>query len=302
MSKLAVRYNNDLNSMPLRDFTVNELNIFITICANIKDKGTDKVIYNFDKIRELSNYEFTGIDRFVNDLRNTYRKLLATSFTTDDGNVIESFTLFNWFKITRDTQTVEIEVSDYFKYILNDLNLGNFTRFELKEYTDINSTYSKAIYMRLKQWKSIGKWEVTIDEFRRLLSVPDSYKMGNIDQKILNPAMKDLKPYFDNLKISKLDRRKKTSGRGRPVAYILITFKPQDDNIMSIKGKGKYALGKYNNIYLTEEEHKEVVYQLKKKYLIDEVSEWKNKINSDQHNNDIALIRKFAKNKDKYYE
>lgn len=229
MSKLSVKYNNELNSIPLRNFSVSELNIFLTICASIKEKGCDEIVYDFDKIRELAKYESTSLERFVSDLKSTYSKLLATSYTLDDGDRIDSFTLFNQFTIIRSEQTVSIKVNPNFKYILNDLNLGNFTRFELKEYTDIDSTYSKALYMRLKQWKKLGRWEVSIDEFKRVLSVPDSYKMGDIDKRILNQAKVDLSPFFKGLKIQKLDKRNKLSGKGRPVKKLVFTFESQDD-------------------------------------------------------------------------
>lgn len=296
MSKLAVKYNNDLNAIPLRNFTVSELNIFLTICANIKEKDCDLVTYDFDKLRELARYESTSIDRFVTDLKSTYSKLLATSYTLEDERYIKSFTLFNRYEIDKKEQTVEIQVNENFKYILNDLNLGNFTRFELKEYTDINSTYSKALYMRLKQWKSTGKWEVSLEEFKRVLSIPDSYKMGNIDQQILNPGLLDLTPFFKGLKIEKRDRNNMKSGKGRPVKKLVFTFQQQDDSIVKIQAN-KYPLGKYENVYLTEEEHKYVVFELKKKYLIDEISEWKYKKKSESSNNDFALIETFEKNK-----
>lgn len=113
-------------------------------------------------------------------------------------------------------------------YTLDDGDrIDSFTRFELQEYTSINSTYSKALYMRLKQWKSVGKWEVSFDEFKRVMAIPESYRMSNIDQKILNPAMKDLKPFFTGLKVFKLDRNGKLSVRGRPVKTIRFTFQQQ---------------------------------------------------------------------------
>jgi plasmid replication initiation protein len=298
MSKLAVKYNNDLNAIPLRNFTVSELNIFLTICANIKEKDCNLVTYNFDKLRELAKYESTSLDRFVSDLKSTYSKLLSTSYTLENERYIKSFTLFNMYEIDKEKQTVAIQVNENFKYILNDLNLGNFTRFELKEYTDINSTYSKALYMRLKQWKSTGKWEVSLDEFRRVMSIPDSYKMGNVDQQILNPGLLDLTPYFVGLKIEKLDRNNKKSGKGRPVKKLVFTFQQQDDSIKKIQ-PDKYALGKYENVYLTEAEHKKIKLEMKKYYLIEEVSEWKNKKKSDSNNNDFALIMAFDKNKKK---
>lgn len=298
MSKLAVKYNNDLNSIPLRNFTSSELNIFLTICANIKEKDCDLVTYDFDKLRELARYESTSVDRFVTDLKSTYSKLLATSYTIEDERYIESFTLFNRYKIDKEEQTVEIQVNENFKYILNDLNLGNFTRFELREYTDINSTYSKALYMRLKQWKSTGKWEVAIDEFKRVMSVPDSYKMGDIDKRILNPGLLDLTPFFKGLKIEKLDRNNKKSGKGRPVKKLVFTFQQQDDSILKIQ-PNKYALGKYENVYLTEDEHIKIKMEMRKGYLIENVSDWKHKRKSESNNNDFALIMAFDKNMNK---
>lgn len=300
MSKLAVKYNNELNSIPLRNFTVNELNIFLTICANVKEKGCDLVTYDFNKLRELARYESTSVDRFVADLKSTYSKLLATSYTVEDERYIESFTLFNYFKIDKVERLVDIQVNPNFKHILNDLNLGNFTRFELKEYTDINSTYSKALYMRLKQWKSTGKWEVTIDEFKRVMAVPDSYRMSNIDQQILKPAELDLAPFFAGLKIQKLDANNKTSGKGRPVKKLVFTFQKQDDSIVKIQGN-KYALGKHENVWLTESQHKEVKFNMKKGYLIEQVSEWKHGRKNENHNNDFTLIKKFADNMEKQY-
>ncbi len=298
MSKLAVKYNNDLNSIPLRDFTSSELNIFLTICANIKEQGLDIVKYDFDKIKELARYEFTGNDRFVVDLQSTYDKLLRTSMKLTDGRFIEAFTLFSRYKIDLDEKTVEIQVHEYFKYILNDLNLGNFTRFELQEYTSINSTYSKALYMRLKQWKSIGKWEVDIKEFKRVLAIPDSYKMGNIDQQILNPAMKDLKPFFKGLKVFKLDKKGKLSGKGRPVKTIRFTFQQQDDSLPTISSD-KRVYGKHNNVFLTDKEVNTVAIDMRSKFLIDEVSEWKLNNPSDHNNNDFELLKTFYKNKEK---
>lgn len=305
MSKLAVKYNNDLNEIPLRNFTAVELDLFITICANIKEKGTDVVVYDFQKLRQLSKYEQTSNAVFIKDLRSTYSKLLATSYTLENERFIESFTLFNRFKIDKDEQTVEIQVNEAFKYILNDLNLGKFTRFELQEYTSIVSTYSKALYMRLKQYKDKGFWSVTIDDFRRLLAVPESYKMGNIDQKILNPALKDLSPYFDKLKIKKLDRNKRSSGRGRPVKYIQFTFTPQDDKKEWLEAKTKKpkaneaVYGQFENVYLSELEINTIVYDWQMKYLIEELSEWKHKANPKTSKSDFDLIKDFKAKKQK---
>lgn len=300
MSKLAVKYNNDLNSIPLRNFNSTELDLFMTICANIKEKGTDIVTFDFDKLRELSKYEPTSLKRFSDDLDRTYKKLIELNIRIDyENGSFERFTLFNRYKVDMDTKSLEIQVNENFKYILNDLNLGNFTRFELKEYTSINSTYSKALYMRLKQWKSTGKWEVSLEEFKRVLAVPESYQMTNIDKRILEPALKDLKPFFKGLKVFKLDNKGKLSGRGRPVKMIRFTFQQQDDSKPSISSN-KRVYGKHNNVFLTDKEVNYIVKEMSAKYLIEEVSEWKLKNPNEHNNKDFDLIKTFYKNKETF--
>ena len=119
-----MKYNNDLNTIPLRNFSVSELNIFFTICANIKEKQTNKVVFTYDKLRDLSNYQFTGIDRFTSDLKNTYEKLISVRVSLENEKELIMFNLFSHFRVDKDNQTVEIAVNEYFEYILNDLKIG----------------------------------------------------------------------------------------------------------------------------------------------------------------------------------
>jgi len=59
-----------------------------------------------------------------------------------------------------------------------------------------------------------------------LLDIPESYKMGNIDQRVLNPIEKELPEYFQNLKITKLRGRGK---RKRFIEHIEFKFEPETD-------------------------------------------------------------------------
>ena len=83
-----------------------------------------------------------------------------------------------------------------------------FTKFELKEFTAINSSYSKAIYRKLKQFKPTGFYTVSIEEFKRLLDIPESYRMYDIDRRILQKSMKELKPLFKSLSYKKEKAKK----------------------------------------------------------------------------------------------
>ena len=300
MTKLSVKYDNDLNTIPFRNFNSIELDLFFSICASLKEKGTNKVVYDFDKLKEISKYEHRSISRFVNDLDSTYQKLLDLHVKLENEDKLIRFNLFNYYEIDKNSQTVEIAVNEHFDYILNDLNIGTYTRFELKEFTSLRSTYSKAIYRLLKQYKSTGLWRVSVVEFRRLLSVPKSYRMSDLDKVILLPAQRDLKPYFEGLNLKKIKAKK-----GNRIEYFEFRFKRQNDRQEWLESKerkpkaNEAVYGMYENVYLTENEANTIVFEWNMKYLIEELSEWKHKTNPKTSKSDFQLIKDFKAKKQK---
>lgn len=300
MTKLSVKYDNDLNTIPFRNFNSIELDLFFSICASLKEKGTNKVVYDFDKLKEISKYEHRSISRFVNDLDSTYQKLLDLHVKLENEDKLIRFNLFNYYEIDKNSQTVEIAVNEHFDYILNDLNIGTYTRFELKEFTSLRSTYSKAIYRLLKQYKSTGLWRVSVVEFRRLLSVPKSYRMSDLDKVILLPAQRDLKPYFEGLNLKKIKAKK-----GNRIEYFEFRFKRQNDRQEWLESKerkpkaNEAVYGMYENVYLTENEANVIVFEWNMKYLIEELSEWKHKTNPKTSKSDFQLIKDFKAKKQK---
>ncbi|HEI2155207.1 TPA: replication initiation protein, partial [Staphylococcus aureus] len=68
-------------------------------------------------------------------------------------------------------------------------------------------------------YRSTGYYVVSIEDFRELLDIPEYYQMGNIDQKVLKPAMKELHNYFENLEVTKIKAKK-----GNKIAKLEFTF------------------------------------------------------------------------------
>ena len=119
-----------------------------------------------------------------------------------------------------DEKTVEIAVNKEFAWVLNELNV-TFTAFELKEFISLKSSYAKEFYRRMKQFKSTGKWNISLEDFKRITDVPVNYRMCDIDIWVLKPIQKELGDRF-NLKIKKLYNKK---SRGRPsVSGFIFTF------------------------------------------------------------------------------
>ncbi|WP_318794174.1 replication initiation protein, partial [Bifidobacterium longum] len=97
-------------------------------------------------------------------------------------------------------------------FLLNDLT-SQFTRFELAEFTALRSSYAKECYRRLKQYRQTGVWKVSLEDFRRLLDVPKSYRPSEINKYVLKPIEEELGPLL-NLKVHRKYLKKKP-GRGR---------------------------------------------------------------------------------------
>lgn len=207
MSELTVKYKNELNTIPMRKFNAKEMDLFFSICAKMKNQSTSTVRFDFEDLRELSNYKITAINHFVKDLDNVYTKMLGLNYREESENKIKRFVLFTDFEIDKREMYVEISVNPKLEYVLNQLT-NEFTQFELQEFTSLSSSYSKTMYRLLKQFKNTGYYTVKMDEFRDLLDIPDSYRMGNIDQQILNPIKKELAQFFEPFEINKKKARK----------------------------------------------------------------------------------------------
>lgn len=223
MANIKVRYKNELNLVPMRNFDSVEMNLFFSICAKMKDKSLSKVQFTFEDLRELSAYKPTSIKRFSDDLEAVYNKMLQLTYRTEEAGIREKFILFTGYRIDENNQTVDISVNPELAYIINELS-SEFTKFELQEFTGIRSSYAKTMYRLLKQYRSTGFYIVKIEDFREILSIPNSYQMSDIDKQVLKPIKNELSEFFDPLKIKKIKARK-----GNRIAMIEIRFKEKQE-------------------------------------------------------------------------
>lgn len=218
----VVKYHSNVNNVALRQFNKNELDILFAIMSRMREKGEDIVEFNFDYIKSLIKWEDTKSDSFyfVKLLKSTYKKLINTSITIGNERKWTEFVLFTKYTVDLDNKTVNVGVNTEFKWVLNELTNGLFTRFDLEEFVDLKSSYSKEFFRRMKQFKTTGVWNVSLEEFRILLDIPDTYRISDIDKKVLSPIKKELGKKYD-LKFEKVYNKKK---KGRPTVDRLIFY------------------------------------------------------------------------------
>ena len=213
-----VKYNNQFNQVALRNFSSQELDLLISISSKVREKGTEIIEFSFFELKKYINLKSKHSNvEFMKNIINVNRKLLALNFTFINGNVIEQFTLFNKFKVDGDTQILYVSVNEEFFFLLNQLT-SNFTRFELKEFVTLKSSYTKEFYRRMKQFRSTGFWKCNIEEFRNLLDIPEKYRIVDIDKYVLKPVVKELGEKY-NLQIEKKYGFNGGRGRSRVIGF-----------------------------------------------------------------------------------
>lgn len=252
MKKDLTVYQNDLNTIPFKNFTATEMDLFFSICSKMRNKGLTEINYSFSELREISNYKPTSIKRFVNDLDKTYSKLLALNYRIGNEEEFTRFVLFTGFEVNVKKKYVNISTNPKFEYILNSIT-SNFTKFELSEFIQLKSAYSKTAFRLLKQFRLTGYWKVRIDDFRSLLDIPDSYPMCKLTTAVLQPILKELEPLFLRLSIAKIKTKK-----GNKIEFLEFTFKPDDDfsneNVKVFrKEDGDYYENNFDNLTDVEE-------------------------------------------------
>ena len=222
MKNEVVKYHNGLNTVTMRKWTAEEMNFFFSIIAKVRDEGTQEIEFNTDEIQLIANFDKRNPKRWVDTMTNTADKISQLTYIERTTEKISVMTLFSRFDIFPKERKVIVQVSPNFDYMVNRIS-ANFTSYELHEFTQIRSTYAKSVYRLLKQWRTIGKKEFDINEFKRLLDTPEYYGPSEIDKNILKPVSRELTQYFKNLKIKKV----KANTRGTPVTGYIFTWQPE---------------------------------------------------------------------------
>lgn len=226
MANEVVKYHNDLNTVRIRTWTDAEQNFFFGIVAKARNNGSNELVFDKNDLTELAKYCDKHNERFEKTIENLVIKLAELKYIERSSRQLRVMNLFSLFEVNWASDLTEMNVkirtSEEFNYVLNKLQ-AEFTVWELEEFVNIKTSYAKAMFRLLKQWRTQGYKEFSIVEFRQLLDIPKSYKTSHIPQKVLAPISKELSPYFANFKITPL----KAKTRGNPVTGYKFTWKAE---------------------------------------------------------------------------
>lgn len=144
------------------------------------------------------------------------KKLISLNFTFRENKRTTQFVLFPTFITDEINRTLTVRVNKDFSFLLNNIS-SNFTRFELENFTSLQSKYSKYLYKELMKFKSTGYAVFKIEEFKEKLDIPSSYRMTDINKKVFTPAQEELSKIFKKFEFHKIKK-------GREITHIEFHF------------------------------------------------------------------------------
>lgn len=252
--KDIVVFKNEFNEVALKGFKAVEIDLLFAIMSQLRNEGTNDVTLSFDQLRSLSKYnKSNALKPFVDDLESTYDKLIKLNIKFGSEKKWTKFVFFTKYSVDEEEQTVTISVNPEFEGLINKIS-KNFTKLELEEITSLSSSYSKNCYRLLKQFRSSGEVYITVEEFRRILDVPESYSYGGFNQRVLKQIEKELPNYFPNLKINRIKGMGKNSRK-----VVRLEFKFRNDDGLN-KGNRTFRAedGTYYEKYITDFTEEEI--------------------------------------------
>ena len=263
-------YHNDFNRIQLPSFTELEQNLLFTILLKIQNKKSGERIEIFandlletltknikygktckkqenenenqkQQIRVQNSREY--FTRAIDTLKSKFfkadfRQIIETETEIIDKtiNLFQSMEIYYTKRNPNDGMDssklfnrIVMVINPQFEYLISNIS-ANFTQYELTEFLTISGKYAKTLYRLLKQYRDTGILKISWVEFVRIMDIPKSYKMCDIDKQILKPCIEELsreriifgerKIAFKNLYIKK----NKENVRGHKVNQIEFVF------------------------------------------------------------------------------
>ena len=249
-----VKHRNELNDFELGKLSPNQANLFTYLVYKIKDK--DKVVISYDEAME--KLDLPKEHRYFKKLLlQSYNKIMDMKYynikINENGNTSGSIShIFDEFEWDDETELISLEVNQKNKYLFAELQ-NRFTQYSLAEFIEIEGSHAKTLYRILKQWRYTGETPVmTIEKFKFVFGLTEKYKLSDIDRRVLNPAIDELKKLFIGLEVHKKYEKRKNKGRPKLEGY-WFSFKAEPkkehvkkDNVTGIaKVTGWEKIGKY---------------------------------------------------------
>lgn len=202
----VIAYNPVLNSHPLVGLNGHLQDMYWYIIGQFSLRGDHRITFSRKELKEIACLKKRNSTQFDEEVCALVKFMKFTE-------------MFNKAEYNSGKMTIVIK-ERYFALLNSFSEDCCFWNYSLLKRIKYN--YAKTLFRLLLERSKEGKYEVTIEEFRRLMAIPTSYK-GVTD--IIKKTLKELEPFFEGLTCNySRGRANKITG----VSFSFKAFNPED--------------------------------------------------------------------------
>lgn len=173
------------------EFTSREYSIFYSIIfLSVDCLENQYITINLKEIQDKSNVEFNRYDEYIGMLNSIGQKLKKNIPNIK-------------FYINMDYNVLIIEVSKLIK-ILFTLEIEKFTAENISTFNLLKSKYAKRLYRLLIIYGEETVCNLPIIVFKEAMNIPLNYTFSDINKRVINPALAELREHLNNLTVDKI--------------------------------------------------------------------------------------------------
>jgi len=205
-------------------FNRNEIDLILALLTAIRKEDKDFKDYSFD-IKELEEKTFKKWNSM--QLQENAESLMSKSLKIQISK--NNWKIFNWFSYFEyNNGLITCRFDKGLKPYLLELK-NRFVISDLRMILPMRSSYSKRIYLLLKEYAKIGKRTFKIEEIQEMLLVPSSYKekYNKFKVSVLEKAQTDINKFTD-LEVEFTEKK-----RLRKVIEVTYTIKKNHNDLKS---------------------------------------------------------------------
>ena len=205
-------------------FSRNEIDLLLTLLTAIDKDDKDFKDYCFD-IKELNSK--TSKEWNSVQLQETVESLFNKSLKIEISK--SQWKLFNWFSYFEYNRgVITCRFDKGLKPYLLDIK-KRFVISDLRMILPMRSSYSKRIYLLLKEYAKIGERKFNVEELQDMLLVPNSHKerYNKFKVAVLKRAETDINKFTD-LEVKLLEKK-----RARKVVEVTYTIRKNEVDLKS---------------------------------------------------------------------
>lgn len=180
------------------DLSLSEQKILIYIISKIMadDKDFKHITFRIADYIQVAGIKQRGGSEYEY-IKDSIQSIRNKSWWIKEG---KKETLFSWIDtatIKENIGEVDVVLSESLRPYLLDIK-GNFTAFNLVNILVLHSKYSVRLYELFKSYLWLGRYEVDLSEFRKILNITDKYEdYTELKRNVILPSIKEINKYTD---------------------------------------------------------------------------------------------------------